>query len=246
MSWRGRKDRQLLHFLALSFLLHLLSAMLFAVYAEQVMNNRRQEVFYIDLNQLSLPIAAPAEEKKKQAVNKPRQAPVPVKAAQQPQPAKAAAPPMQQTVFSETAKPAPVTDPGPVSAPVRDVGGAPGPQTGASARTAVSGIPTEGAAPVGDVAFGSAAGPSFMQRVLPAYPMVARRFNREGRVVLRLTIDAGGFLTAVEVLEDPGYGFAAAAVDAVKKSRFRPARHEGRPIIAKAILPVRFTLQGIN
>jgi protein TonB len=96
------------------------------------------------------------------------------------------------------------------------------------------------------VVFGSALGPSFLQRVLPAYPLVARRFNREGKVILRLTIDTAGSLVAVEVLEDPGHGFAAAAVEAVRRSRFLPARHEGRPVVAKAILPVRFTLQGVN
>jgi protein TonB len=76
--------------------------------------------------------------------------------------------------------------------------------------------------------------------------MVARRFNREGKVILRLTIDTVGSLINVEILQDPGYGFAAAAVEAVRKSRFHPARHEGRPFTAKAILPIRFTLQGVN
>lgn len=98
----------------------------------------------------------------------------------------------------------------------------------------------------GEAEFGSASGPSFLQRVLPSYPVVARRFNKEGRVVLRLTIDASGSLTAVEVLEDPGHGFAAAAVEAVRKSRFLPARHDGRPVTARAILPVRFSLKDID
>ena len=63
---------------------------------------------------------------------------------------------------------------------------------------------------------------------------------------MRLTINEYGSLTNIEVLEDPGYGLASAAVEAVKKSRYNPARHGGRPVMAKAILPVRFTLQGIN
>lgn len=225
-------------FFGLSFLLHLCTALLLTVFADRIINNYCQEVFYIDLNQSNLPISAPAEVKPKQTATKPRQAPVPVKAAQ---PVKAPAPPMQQTVFSETAKPVPDTEP--VSGPVRE---ASAPQTGGSAKTAVSGVSTEGAAPAGDVSFGSASGPSFMQRVLPVYPMVARRFNREGKVVLRLTIDAVGSLIAVEVLQDPGYGFASAAVDAVRKSRFFPARHAGRPFTARAILPIRFSLQGVN
>jgi len=95
-----------------------------------------------------------------------------------------------------------------------------------------------------DVTFGSGPGPSFIRRALPIYPMAARRFNREGKVVLRLTIDESGTLNQVEVIEDPGYGFAAAAIDSLKKSSFSPARRDGRPVSSKAILPVRFALQG--
>lgn len=97
-----------------------------------------------------------------------------------------------------------------------------------------------------DVTFGPGSGPSFINRVTPIYPSIAKRFNREGKVVLRLTIDESGTLKQVEVLDDPGYGFAPAAVDAVKKSIFMPARVDGRPVVAKAILPVRFALKGIE
>lgn len=97
-----------------------------------------------------------------------------------------------------------------------------------------------------DVTFGVGSGPSFINRVTPIYPNIAKRFNKEGKVVLRLTIDESGALKHVEVLDDPGYGFAPAAVDAVKKSIFMPARVDGRPVVAKAILPVRFALKGIE
>jgi len=95
-----------------------------------------------------------------------------------------------------------------------------------------------------EVVFGSGFGPSFVRRVLPTYPMAARRFNREGKVVLRLTIDERGALNQVEIVEDPGYGFADAAIEALKKSSFSPARRDGRPVTSKAILPVRFALKG--
>lgn len=78
---------------------------------------------------------------------------------------------------------------------------------------------------------------------MPAYPVLARRLGREGKVVLRLTIDEYGTLKGVEVLEDPGYGFSAAAAEAARKSRFAPARVNGRPIAVKALLPVRFVLK---
>lgn len=94
-----------------------------------------------------------------------------------------------------------------------------------------------------DVAFGSGSGPSFLHRESPVYPLMAKRFNQEGKVVLRLTIDEGGALKYIEIIDDPGFGLASAAVEAVKKSSFVPARLDGKPVMAKAILPVRFALQ---
>ncbi|NVN92928.1 MAG: energy transducer TonB [Desulfuromonadales bacterium] len=94
----------------------------------------------------------------------------------------------------------------------------------------------------GEVGFGTVTGISYAHQVKPVYPTLAKRFNREGKVLLKLTVSDTGALVNVEVIEDPGYGFASAAVDAVRKSRYNPARREGKPFTAKAFLPVRFTL----
>lgn len=99
-----------------------------------------------------------------------------------------------------------------------------------------------GDAPPGEVGFGTASGISYAHQVKPLYPALAKRFNREGRVTLRLTISETGALVRVDVLEDPGFGLASAAVEAVRRSRFTPARRAGRPFTAQALLPVRFTL----
>ncbi len=94
-----------------------------------------------------------------------------------------------------------------------------------------------------NVEFGSANGPFYHHQVMPAYPSIARKMGKEGKVLLRLTIDARGTLLNVEVLEDPGYGFAEAAIRAVKKSTFIPARSAGNPVFAKALLPIKFVLE---
>ena len=237
----------MVRFFGLSFLFHLCSALLFVAYADRAMSKYHQEVLYIDLSQPSLPIAAPPREKSRPAeVKKLQRAQVPVPPArieQPPQPIKAPPPPMRQTVFSESAKSSPVTNVEQVSAAPQ---GNPQPSAVRSAGPQIQESALANPGPVGEVAFGSASGPSFLQRIIPNYPLVARRFNKEGKVVLRLTINEYGSLTNIEVLEDPGYGLASAAVEAVKKSRYSAARHGGRPVMAKAILPVRFTLQGIN
>jgi periplasmic protein TonB len=94
-----------------------------------------------------------------------------------------------------------------------------------------------------ETAFGTAGAPAFVHREQPVYPMLARRLGKEGKVVLKLLIDSRGNVQAVEIVEDEGYGFAEAAVEAVRKSTFAPALRNGERVTARAILPVRFRLQ---
>lgn len=94
-----------------------------------------------------------------------------------------------------------------------------------------------------DVEFGSAEGPRFNHREMPVYPLLARRLGKEGRVLLRLTIDERGRLLNLEVLEGAGHGFTESAVEAVKKSSFVPAKREGKAIPSRALLPIKFTLR---
>ncbi len=91
--------------------------------------------------------------------------------------------------------------------------------------------------------FGDADGPRFVQRVLPGYPELARRKGREGQVVLRLTIGAGGELKDVSVVEGGGHGFEDAALAAVKASSYAPAKRDGQCVECSALLPIRFALK---
>jgi len=94
-----------------------------------------------------------------------------------------------------------------------------------------------------DVEFGTAIGPKFLYRELPAYPMIARKLGKEGKVVLRLTIDERGNMLNVEIVEKADYGFTEAAIEAVKRSTFLPANRDGKPVASRAILPIRFMLR---
>lgn len=91
--------------------------------------------------------------------------------------------------------------------------------------------------------FGSIDGPKFIYKETPTYPHIARKLGKEGKVVLRLTLDEKGNLINIEVLQSAPYGFTEAAIEAIKKSKFAPAVHNGKPIPCKAILPVRFVLK---
>ena len=85
--------------------------------------------------------------------------------------------------------------------------------------------------------------PQTISPVLPTYPAEAERRGIRARVRLRLRIDARGRLQEVEItdrflldgdreqrVEEIGYGVEQAVLDAVNRTRFRPGRHEGRPV----------------
>lgn len=90
--------------------------------------------------------------------------------------------------------------------------------------------------------FGQGDGPCFRRRSLPAYPSEAKRANLEGKVSLRLFIDAAGGLRNVEVLEHSGLEFAEEAVKAVRSSSFSPAKRGGQAVASRATLTIRFRI----
>ena len=94
-----------------------------------------------------------------------------------------------------------------------------------------------------DRAFGAPDGPSFLHRVVPSYPAFAKRLEKQGTVLLRVTIDERGRPAAVEILQKAGFGLDEEAIRAVKESTFVPAKRDGKPLTCKALLPIRFVLK---
>ncbi len=90
--------------------------------------------------------------------------------------------------------------------------------------------------------FGSLNGPRFLRKTMPVYPPLAKRLQKEGNVLLRLTIDERGLPVNVEIVKSAGFGFDEEAVKAVKNSTFVPAKKEGKPITCKVLPPIRFIL----
>jgi protein TonB len=89
---------------------------------------------------------------------------------------------------------------------------------------------------------GDADAPRFIHRELPKYPLSARKFGKEGNVVLRLALDTQGQLEGIEVIEANGFGFAESAQAAIRKSTFAPAFKNGRAISSQVLVPIRFVL----
>jgi protein TonB len=77
----------------------------------------------------------------------------------------------------------------------------------------------------------------------PAYPSVSRRLGEEGRVVLRVYVLADGTAGEVQVRTSSGYErLDQAAVDAVKRWRFVPAKRGTEPVAAWYLQPINFSL----
>ncbi len=74
------------------------------------------------------------------------------------------------------------------------------------------------------------------------YPPIALRQGIVAVVYLELYIDQNGKVRRIEVLKDPGYGFAEAAVAALDGIVCRPALANGVPVAVRFRYPVRFSL----
>ena len=78
----------------------------------------------------------------------------------------------------------------------------------------------------------------------PDYPRLARRRGHEGEALLGVTVLADGAPAAVELRTSSGYALLdEAALDAVRRWRFLPARVAGRPVQAVVNVPVVFRLE---
>lgn len=90
--------------------------------------------------------------------------------------------------------------------------------------------------------FGRGDGPTFRHRSPLRYPDAAKRTGQEGKVRLRLEIDAEGVLRKVSVVEHTGLEFVEEALRAIKASTFYPAKRQGRSEACHALLTIRFAL----
>ena len=74
------------------------------------------------------------------------------------------------------------------------------------------------------------------------YPKMAMKQGIEGVVYLELFIDENGNIRRINVLKDPGYGFAEAAIAALEGITCKPAMMNDKPVAVRFRYPVRFVL----
>lgn len=87
--------------------------------------------------------------------------------------------------------------------------------------------------------------PDYLKNPPPPYPEIARRLKQEGLVLLMVNVDAHGWPSSVHVKESSGYRFLdEAALKAVRKWKFSPAKINSLPIPSNVDVPIRFQLNG--
>lgn len=76
----------------------------------------------------------------------------------------------------------------------------------------------------------------------PTYPPIARAARAEGTVGVRVTVDEEGNVVRAEAVSGHPL-LQAAAVDAARQSKFKPAVVEGKPVRVSAVISYVFTLK---
>ncbi|WP_018868059.1 energy transducer TonB [Thioalkalivibrio sp. ALJ10] len=102
------------------------------------------------------------------------------------------------------------------------------------------GEPGEGDEPFEEPGFGA----DYLDNPPPDYPRISQRRREEGTVMLRVTVSAEGEPVRWEVEESSGYDrLDEAALSAVERWRFEPARRGGRAVEAEVVVPMEFQLR---
>lgn len=73
------------------------------------------------------------------------------------------------------------------------------------------------------------------------YPEKAREEGLEGRVIIRAFVDSTGDVTSTEIIKGVE-GLDAAAVDAVMKRKFRPAKYKDTDVGVWIAIPIDFKI----
>ncbi len=86
--------------------------------------------------------------------------------------------------------------------------------------------------------------PRYRTNPTPEYPIASRRRREEGVVLLDVAVDMSGTPTAISINRSSGHpSLDRAALDAVRRWTFEPARASGTPVFSQVVVPVRFSLR---
>ena len=146
-----------------------------------------------------------------------------------------AAPPVPTAATSENAVTAP-PDPVDTAESEGGSGAASGQGSGLGGSGSGGGSGGEGTQPRFDA--------DYLHNPRPVYPPMSRRMGEEGKVFLRVRVEADGRPSQVEIKTSSGSPrLDQAAEDAVRRWRFIPAKRGGEAVSAWVIVPISFNLK---
>jgi protein TonB len=189
-------------------------------FKEEVARRVAGELKRLEEEGRSKPPALPRPAKQKRAV--PEEAPE----APSPEPTKVAEAPIP-TASAPTARAPEPAEPTPV--PARDPG-----------VPAAEERPTASVESGADAPDASETPPRILRIVKPAYPEGALRAHIRGLVVLRVLVAENGSPEQIQVVRGAVGGLTEAAVSAVRRWTFEPARRNGQPVRAWTTVPIPF------
>lgn len=77
----------------------------------------------------------------------------------------------------------------------------------------------------------------------PQYPLLSKRKGEEGTVLIRAFVDPSGVASKIEIFKSSSFSLLDnAALEAIKKWRFVPAKRFGQSISSSVIIPINFKL----
>ncbi len=89
--------------------------------------------------------------------------------------------------------------------------------------------------------------PQIIDYTKPRYPKVAERNGLEGTVILRILVNELGLVIQTKITKIKGFqGFGAAALQAVKQWRFRPAMIKETPVPVWCTQEISFEIKDIE
>lgn len=89
-----------------------------------------------------------------------------------------------------------------------------------------------------------AAAIQYLEPPAPVYPRASRRLGEAGLVLVRVFVDAEGLPRQLQVMQSSGFArLDEAALEGVRRARFKPPIEDGQPTAGWARIPIPFELE---
>jgi TonB family protein len=87
--------------------------------------------------------------------------------------------------------------------------------------------------------------PQVLEQPSPVYPESAQKEKIQGTIWLKIYVDENGAVKEVKTAKRTGINdeMEQSAIDAAKKTKFKPAVYEGKPTDCWVVIPYRFKLK---